>query len=229
MSYTINTFWYLVEQNSSFTDLNKSVASQCHGSSGDSAANSNPAHYKTNATLPVASSHRHFYIWTSTEGKESSAWGTAREYKSHHHLWYECLPIVSKTIYIFFPKDKNQSKYEVAIQIKKKTKVARPLTSWVLPRSCGRVRCLKALSKILLANRKKKPVLCWWQDCHHISPKTHWGFFSQDFMEQLKQEGAKEWLTHRIRGARSAVDKLSWQDRQTFSGGYAGCRGQSQQ
>lgn len=138
----------------------------------------------------MASSHRHFYIWASTEGKESSAWGTATEYRSHHHLWYECLSIVSKTIYIFFPKDKNQSKYEIAIQIKNKTKVSKPLTSWVLPCSCGSVRCLKALSIILLANGDKKPVFCWWQDCHHISPKTHWSRFSRDFMEQQKQEGA---------------------------------------
>lgn len=72
-----------------------------------------------------------------------------------------------------------------------KTKVAKSFASWVLPCSCGRVRCLRALSIILLANRKKKPALCWWQDCHHISLKTHWSSFPQDFMEQLKQEGAK--------------------------------------
>lgn len=126
--------------------MNKSAPSQYH---------------KTYAALPVASSHHHFYIWASNEGKESSVWGTATEYRSQHHLWHECLPIVSITIYIFFPKDKNLSKYEVAIQIKNKTELAKPLTSWVLPRSCGRVRCLKAPSLILQANGNKKPVFCW--------------------------------------------------------------------
>lgn len=97
-------------------------------------------------------------------------------------------PLLVKQSTFSFPKIKiNPS---MKLQSRLKTKVAKPLASWVLPCSCGRVRCLKALCIILLANRKKKPVLCWWQDCHH-SPKTHQRSFPQDFMEQLKQEGAK--------------------------------------
>lgn len=79
----------------------------------DTTTNSNPAHHKTYAALPKASSHHDFCIWASNEGKESSVWGTATEDRPHRHLWHECLSIVSITTYIFFPKDKNQSKYEV--------------------------------------------------------------------------------------------------------------------
>lgn len=40
------------------------------------------------------------------------------------------------------------------LQSRLKTKVAKPLASWVLPCSCGRVRCLKALYNT--ASKQKK-------------------------------------------------------------------------
>lgn len=79
----------------------------------------------------------------------------------------------------------------IQTQMQNKTKLAKPLTSWVLPWSCGRVRgCLKVLSLILHLNGNKKPLLHWWQGCHNISFKKYWVSFSSDFMKQYTQEGA---------------------------------------
>lgn len=66
----------------------------------------------------MASSH-HLYISASNEDKESSVWGMTTEYKAHHHLWHEC----QYDNLHFLTKDKNQSKYEVAIQSKTKPKL----------------------------------------------------------------------------------------------------------